>query len=269
MCTRSLFITTVIIALVVGLTGCGGGGGGGGGLGGYGSGTGAVPEPGQYIEFTRVSGGAAVDPYNLKVGDVVKMVLANYNLLGDREELFTGSWSSSVGASFIALDSASGQFTVVASPGIYFQFQTTSVIGGSNTLFSQAARVPIATPTVIGRVVDLNNFSGSPSDVGSPHIQVEFFNLAGTRVGSARTDAKGWFIASVPTSAIRMMVLSGSIPTSKYFRSVYYQNSVFSPLDPSCRISIGPLFNGSNSVPAAMALPQTAGSIPPPPTGCS
>lgn len=268
MSNRSWITSTALVALLVGLIGCGGGGGGGGG-GGFGSGGGATPEPGQYIEFTRVSGGATVDPLNLKVGDVVQMVLANYDLLGSRTVLFTGSWTATVGSGILSLDSVTGRFTVLSSPFQYFQFQTTSFIAGSNTLFSQLALVPTATASVTGRVVDLAVFSGLPTNTGAPFIQVDFFNSSGTRLGSARTNETGWFVASVPTSVVRMMVQSDSIPTSKYFRSVTYQNLVYSPLDAGCRISIGPLGSGSNSLASPLALPPKAGSIPSPPNGCS
>ena len=68
---------------------------------------------------------------------------------------------------------------------------------------------------------------------------------------------------------VRMMVQSDSIPTSKYFRPVYCQNLVYSPLDAGCRIWTGALGSGSNMSAAPRALPPKAGSIPPPPNGCT
>lgn len=263
--SKEFWISVVLTIAVAVVVGCGGGGGAGGSGGGV---EGFLPKPGQYIEFTFVQSGDIVDPMNLVVGDQVKMVLANYDLFGTRTVLTTGAWSLSNGASSFSLDSFAGQFTVLASPGTFFKFRTTSFVNGANTLFEQDGNVPTVIPTVVGKVVELGAFSGIPTATGIPYLQVDFFNASGTRVGGSRTDRYGRFSARVPTTATHMMILGSTIKTSHFYKSVYYEGLYFAPLIDTCRVPVGALGNGVNTLTSPLALPVVSGVPPPPPNGC-
>ena len=256
---RKLAFALFVVGLAL-LSGCGGGGGGGGG------GSNVHVEPGQYIEFLQGSGGW-FDPFNLKVGDSGTAVLANYDGLGNRSELVAGNWTTTSGGA-VSINSVSGAFGV-NSTSVEFKFQTTSTILGVPTLFEQRGRVPTAVPSLSGRVVEINTFSGLPSNTGVPHLDVDFFDAGGTIVGSARTMQDGRFKAFLPTTATQAMVSGNTIKTSRYYKAVYYQTKYYSPLDTTCRIALSALGGGSNSLPAPMALPTTSSGPPPPPTGCS
>ena len=264
---RSL-LWLVWLMLTVFVLACGGGSGGPGGGGGGGGGFGFTPKPGQYFEFSYVSNGNLVDPLNLRIGDFVQMVLANYDGLGTRTVLPSSSWSVSNGAFAFSLDSVTGRFTVLASPGAFFKFQTTAIIGGTPTLFEQDGFVPTVAPLAVGRVVELGAFTGFPTSIGIPYLQVEFFDAGGTRVGAARTNGTGDFSASVPTTVTHMMILGSTIKTSHYYKSIYFLSLYYTPLITTCRVPTGSLGAGVNTFSGPLAVPVLGGPPPPPPTGC-
>jgi hypothetical protein len=252
-----------IVGAIALVSGCGGGGSPGPGIGSHNI------QPGQYFEFFR-SGGGWFDPLNLLLGDSGTVVLANYDGVGNRTLLATSGWATTSGGAVNigATSSTTASFTVIGTPAAEFKFQCTTLIAGVPTLFEQRARTPLSTPVVTGRVVELGLFSGLPSNTGIPHVEVDFFNGAGTIVGSARTMPNGTFSAIVPLTAVELMLVSDTIKTSKYYRAIFYQSDYYSPLDVDCRIALGALINGVNAMPASMGLPQMAGGPPPPPSGC-
>ncbi len=257
--------TSVFAMIAVGLwllSGCGGGGGGGTGGGG-----GSNMAPGQYMEFLSGSG-SWMDPFNLVIGATGTAVLANYDSLGTRTVLATSNWGTTAGSGFISINSVLGTFTVLGAPAGEFRFQTTSVIFGVPTLFEQRGRVPTATAQIKGRFTELNIFTGLPSNTPIAHLNVDFFNAGGTIVASARTMADGRFTSFSPTTATHMMVEGESIRINTYYRSVYYQGDTYSPFDIACRIAVGPIIAGTNQL-STGGIPTSAGSPPPPPTGCT
>ena len=84
---------------------------------------------------------------------------------------------------------------------------------------------------------------------------------------AAGTD--GRFTAQVPINTTHMMVDPNSIKTNKYYRSIYYQGDTYSPLDTTCRITVGPIGGGVNNLPSSAGIPLSSGTPPPPPTGCT
>lgn len=259
---RNLVFVFIVGAIAL-VSGCGGGG-----TPGPGTGSNNV-QPGQYFEFFR-SSGAWFDPLNLLLGDSGTVVLANYDSLGTRTLMTTSGWTTTSGGAvnIAATSGTTASFTVIGTPAAEFKFQCFSVIAGVQTLFEQRARTPLSTPVVTGRVVELGLFSGLPSNTGVPHVEVDFFNGAGTVVGSARTMPNGTFSAIVPLTAVEAMLVTDTIKTSKYYRAIFYLSDYYSPLDVNCRIALDALINGVNPMPGSMALPQVAGGPPPPPTGC-
>jgi hypothetical protein len=119
-----------------------------------------------------------------------------------------------------------------------------------------------------GRVVDLGAFSGLPTGNGIPHLNVDFYNAGGTIVGAARTMKDGRFTAVIPTTAVEVMIDHTSIRLPKWYKSVYFEGTHYSPIDPDCRIALGLLIAGPNAMSDSMALPLEAGGPPPPPGGC-
>jgi len=259
---RNLVFVFIVGAIAL-VSGCGGGG-----TPGPGTGSNNV-QPGQYFEFFR-SSGAWFDPLNFFANDTGTVVLANYDSLGTRTLMTTSGWTTTSGGAvnIAATSGTTASFTVIGTPAAEFKFQCFSVIAGVQTLFEQRARTPLSTPVVTGRVVELGLFSGLPSNTGVPHVEVDFFNGAGTVVGSARTMPNGTFSAIVPLTAVEAMLVTDTIKTSKYYRAIFYLSDYYSPLDVNCRIALDALINGVNPMPGSMALPQVAGGPPPPPTGC-
>lgn len=262
------FLTVVVLAVIVAaMVGCGGGGSGGGG-GGGGGGQSAGVVPGQYVEFLT-SSGATIDPYNLTVGATGTVLIANYDALGNRTVLSSSSWAVNVNPQYVSVNSVTGAFQVIASPGTYFYFSGQTLIAGNPTTFLEYARVPTETASVNGRVVEFGAFTGQLTDYGVPFLVVEFFTGSGEKVGSARTGLTGYFSARVPLTATVMMINSDSIRTFRYYRSVWYLGTYYAPLDIACRIPLGTLSNGTNTIGAWMGMPLVSGGPPPPPGGCS
>lgn len=246
--------------------GCGGGGGAGGGSGSGGStGSGAAPAPGQYIEFFDTNGNW-LDPLNLPLSQTGSAVIASYDSLGGRTPLVASAWATTAPGN-VPINGL-GTFAVNSSPGAEFLFRGTASIFGVPTVFEQAAAVPSGTATIAGRVVELGLFTGTPTGTGVPHVRVDFFNISGTKVASARTLQDGRFRAVAPTTVQYMMIYGDSV-TTKYNRSVYYQGLFYSPADTGCRIVIGPISAGTNNIASSMALHLAAAGPPPPPSACS
>ncbi len=258
-------ITWFLAALFVLALGCGGGGGGTGGGGSSTGGTAGTPAPGVYIEFIN-AGGAWMDPLNLHTADVGTAVIVSYNSLGGRTPLLATAWETTAPGNVPII--LSGLFLVNSSPGAEFLFRGTTPIATVPTVFEQPAAVPSGAATINGRVVELGLFTSLPTGTGVPHVRVDFFNLAGTKVASARTLQDGRFSAISPTTA-RYMMVEGNSVTARFNRSVYYQGSFYSPADTSCRISIGAIPAGITNLSASMALHLAAAGPPPPPSGCN
>ena len=255
---KRLATLSVLFAIIIG---CGGGGGGGEGSNG---GFGFTPKAGIYMEFRNLDTQELVDPLNLAVGTRVQMMLTNYDLFGTRTVLKTGTWSIVNGGASFSLNSTKGTFTVLATTSSYISFRTT----WNSSLYAQDGRAPVEMPTVSGRGVELGAFTGFPTNVGVPYLQVEFYDAGGNRVGSARTDGDGNFLAYVQLSATHTMVLGDTIKTSHYYKTVYHKGLYYAPLISNCKVPIDALINGPNVMSDPLALPVQSGAPPPPPNGC-
>lgn len=207
-----------------------------------------------------------MDPLNLRIGDGGTAVIASYDSLGNRTVLVATQWEST--ASGNVPIGALGNFQVFTSPGAEFLFRGTTPIFTVPTVFEQAAAVPSGTATINGRVVELGLFTSLPTSIGVPHVRVDFFTATGVKVASARTLQDGRFSAIAPTTVQFMMIYGDSI-SSRFNRAIYYKGDFYSPADPSCLITIGPIGAGTTNLSSSMALHRAAAGPPPPPSGCS
>lgn len=262
-------LLVALFALIIVACGGGGGGGttGGGNGGGSGGGTsgnfGFAPLAGQYIEFVNQAGNAVLDPFNLSVGDVVTLRLANYDSQGNRTVLATGNWSmTGATTAQVTLNGSTGVMQIVSRPSGFFSVSVTAPVGGSNTVFTQRAFVPAAPTIVRGQVI--NDSSGAPI----VYVDVEFYSAQGELIGASKTLADGRFSATVPSNVAGMSMDPSKVSPAIFYRTIRYSGKFYLMNGVDCPIKIGPFGAGGNTLPTALRVPPVSQAPPPPPTGC-
>ena len=119
--------------------------------------------------------------------------------------------------------------------------------------------------TLTGRVVV--DFTG----VGVSSILIRFYNGSGVQVGSVTTDTCGYFVAQIPSNAVRFHLEPSSISASLYYRKYTYASKRYAATISTCTAPLPALADNTvRALPGgSIILPSTAGPPPPPPNGCS
>lgn len=248
---------------------CGGGGGGGatgGGGGGGGSltagwtgGTAAKPQAGVYVEFQK--SGQRVDPMNLKVGDTVDVVAANYSVFGVRTVLGASSYSISGGGTSVTL-SSTGSLKVLKALSTKFTVTVRASLGSTISNYTQQGMVQDGTAVIGGKWVDS---AGKPVS----HLQVEFYSSTGAFVGAGQTNGDGQFFASVKHTA-KFMALATNSVTTEFLRAAKYQGKNYSTEQNVCPIPVPAVATGGSvSLPANVLLVRQTDGPPAPPDDCT
>ncbi len=213
----------------------------------------AAPLSGRYLEFLNADD-RAVDPFDLRIGDVVRLAIVNYDPMGNRTELNSYSWSvSGAGA---ALES-----------GRYLRVNSASASAFTATGFADFLGAPISR-TAQGRA----RASGAPitgqardilTNLGVKQVQVDFFSASGAWVGSSVTDSSGNYSATVSAAAARMSLNPDTINSDRFYKTFRFNGLYYVPADSNCLAAIT-----GTAQPTIQLLPISFGP-PPAPDGCS
>jgi hypothetical protein len=198
------------------------------------------------------------DAENLTVGETVTFELAGYDESNNRTKLAANSWALT---------------NVVGSPG---------TIGSGGTFNATGTGTATVTATFQNKTVQSLDIEVHPiqakitgnvrSTGGNPiaGAKVAFFDAGNQQVGRATTNSNGVFTASVPTSAVKMNLIT--IPPGWYVEWGY-QSKTYSMTVPNCHATIQvspPLDIGiTSTLQGNITLTSTQGPPPPPPNGCN
>jgi hypothetical protein len=212
----------------------------------------AAPLAGRYLEFVNAMD-QAVDPFDLQIGDLVRVAIVNYDPQGNRTELTSFSWNvSGPGASL-----ENGRFVRVSDAGAE-PFTVSGMATFLDTTITLSAQ---------GRVRQAGTpFSGTVRDVltnqGVKYVQVNFYSSSGAWVGSSVTNDTGAYSAALSGPAATFTVNPNTINNSNYYRQFRFGGKYYVPGDLQCLAPAG-------APPAALVLLPISFGPPPAPDGCS
>ena len=257
-------IGTFVLAILFG-QGCGGGGGGS-------STTTTTSTTSGTNGLSNIRAEAAlsatpdspIDPLNIQAGDAVNFEVAGYDKNSVRHILASTNWTTSDNGNQSGQLLADGSFTATASSGVVIYTATGTAQGKQ---YQVSYRVKPFQAIVTGSIMDNN---GAPAQ----NISIEFFNVGGAVVSSARSQFDGSFRASVPTTAKTFNLDKTTISPQLYYQSFSYQSVRYTTLISTCNASLPALTNGTTTSIGLVTLDATmTGQIvnppPPPPDGCS
>jgi hypothetical protein len=212
-----------------------------------------APAAGRYLEFLNASD-QAVDPFDLRTGDLVRLAIVNYDPMGNRTELNSYSWS--VTGSGAALES--GRFLrVMAAASAPFTITGLADFLGSSITRTAQGRARAAGGPITGQVRDIL------TNLGVKHVQVDFFAASGAWVGSSVTDASGGYSATVSAAAARMSLNPNTINSDRFYKTFRFNSLYYIPADSNCHAAVS-----GTALSAILLLPISFGP-PPAPDGCS
>ncbi|MBI5706526.1 MAG: hypothetical protein HZC36_06005 [Armatimonadetes bacterium] len=225
-----LFPLLCLLALL--LLGCGGGG---------------SPSPGGGVSISLTPTSATVGP-NGQV-DFVATVTGSAN-----QEV---SWSAPTG-SFNA--TGVGKATYTAST---LSTTVTAASIADPTKFKTASVTVVANQATLKGRVQQNDTAG-----GISGVVIDFYNIGGTVIGTATTNASGNFTLAIDPSAVTFQLRPASI-SSGYYKAYKYNVKHYTPLELACRAPIPTLTAGTTTnLATPIVLSRTYEAPPPPPDGC-
>lgn len=271
----------VAFLLVLAIASCGGSGGGGGGAttvgttvgtnagGGSNISLGAgTAFPGFYLEF-QDSSGVPVDPLNLRPGTTVRVQAVGYDTASNKTTLTTTNVVVN-GGTGVTVD-ANRDMRGSSATG-FFQVSATVTIAGTPRTLNQECRYTVQTALVKGNARTI---------VGSrpvKFLQIDVYDVAGTRIGSGLSSSSGEFNIYTTTAArsftfntagIDRINESNTLNQYRLYRILRYASKYYNAGDVACAASL-PSFSGSTlTLPSTAIIPEVSSGPPPPPSGCA
>ena len=231
---KVLGIGLTLFALAV-MFGCGGGGGGG-------------------TNTTATTGTTLT----------VKISPSKITLKPSGTTTFTATVSDGTGVTFtksggtLVANGNSANYTAPAVTGTYSVTATST----ENKSAFQSAVVTVSGSTG-GNTATVSGAVSDPAPING--VVVQFFNSAGTLVGSATT-VNGQFNVSIPTTATKFSLLASSINTTQDYAEFFYKSGWYDPTISSCRAALPVLTGGESLTLSTITLDPTSAPPPPPPT---
>ncbi len=212
----------------------------------------AAPLAGRYLEFVNALD-QAVDPFDLQLGDLVRVAIVNYDPQGNRTELTSFGWS--VTGPGAALEN--GRFVRVTAAGAEpFTVSGMATFLDSTITLSAQGRVRHTGSAFTGTVKDIL------TNQGVKYVQVNFYSSSGAWVGSSVTNDTGAYSAALSAPAATLTVNPNTINNSNYFRQFRLGGLYYVPGDLQC---LAP----AAAPPANLLLLPLSFGPPPAPDGCS
>jgi hypothetical protein len=245
---------------------CGGGGGGTSGGGGGGGGSlagdvitlgGGAPPAGDYVEMIDGRAGA-IDPFSLRPGSQVMLVVARYNASGSRTVLSSANWvQNGATAAQVRLTAAGALDALAVTPT---PFTVSCTVGG--VTYAQQMKVSNDVATIRGYV----KVEGTLAAL--KYIEVEAVNSAGTVVAGAITGDGGFFTMRIPSGVAGISIDKNTVNTTLYYRQLRYNGRDYSTDASACPIKLTGLGTGTNNLPYSMLVLKKSTGPPPPPPNC-
>mgnify|MGYP001170127764 CR=1 FL=1 len=256
----------ILAAALLLLASCGGGGGGTSSSGGGGGGSlagdvitlgAAAPPAGDYIEMIDGRAGA-IDPYSLRPGSKVKLVVARYSTAGARTTVAASGWvQTGATTAQVALATNGNLDALAVTPR---PFTVSCTVGGST--FSQKMKVSNDVATIRGYV------RAEETLAGLKYQGVEAVNSSGQVVAGAMTGDGGFFTMRIPTGVAGISLDKEKVNTTLFYRQIRYNNRDYSADASACPIKLSGLTTGVNNLPFSIILLKKTTGPPPPPPNC-
>lgn len=257
----------ILAAALLLLASCGGGGGGTSGGGGGGGGGGlagdvitlgaAAPAAGDYIEMIDGRAGA-IDPYSLRPGSQVKLVVARYSSTGARTTLAATGWvQTGATAAQVALASNGNLDALAVTPR---PFTVSCTVGGST--FTQKMKVSNDAATIRGYV------RAEGTLAGLKYQAVEAVNSSGQIIAGAMTGDGGFFTMRIPTGVAGISLDKDKVNTTLYYRQLRYNSRDYATDATACAIKLTGVGTGTYNLPHSILLLRKGTGPPPPPPNC-